>query len=212
MFNLIRKDIIVLKNTILIFIPAILVYLVADMSSVWVGFFFSLVVIIGAFGTDEKPAINNFLNSLPYTRKEIVSSKYIGALIFTFIIVSALFIGNFIIHKEIIDWKELVLIVGLVLLFVSFYFPFSYKFKGQYFLNGTLVIGAAALLVTNFILPKLGLVIDDRMNIGEKIEWIIQKLFSLQDVQLYGLIAIVIIVLYACSWLLSIRIYSKKVF
>ena len=212
MFNLIRKDIIVLKNTILIFIPAILVYLVADMSSVWVGFFFSLVVIIGAFGTDEKPAINNFLNSLPYTRKEIVSSKYIGALIFTFIIVSALFIGNFIIHKEIIDWKELVLIVGLVLLFVSFYFPFSYKFKGQYFLNGTLIIGAAALVISQFIVPKILPTLDDTMNLGEKVESLIQKLFSLQDMQLYGLIAIVIIVLYVGSWLLSIRIYNKKVF
>lgn len=212
MFNLIRKDMIVLKTTILIFIPVLFAYLVVDAASVLVGVFFSLVIIIGAFGTDEKPAINNFLNSLPYTRKEIVSSKYIGALIFTFIIVFVLFIGNLIIYREIIDWKEALLIVGLVLLFVSFYFPFSYKFKGQYFLNGTLVIGAAALLVTNFILPKLGLVIDDRMNIGEKIEWIVQKLFTLQDVQLYGLIAIVIIVLYACSWLLSIRIYSKKVF
>lgn len=212
MFNLIRKDMIVLKTTILIFIPVLFAYLVVDTASVLVGVFFSLVIIIGAFGTDEKPEINNFLNSLPYTRKEIVSSKYIGALIFTFIIVFVLFIGNLIIYREIIDWKEALLIVGLVLLFVSFYFPFSYKFKGQYFLNGTLVIGAAALLVTNFILPKLGLVIDDRMNIGEKIEWIVQKLFTLQDVQLYGLIAIVIIVLYACSWLLSIRIYSKKVF
>ncbi len=54
--------------------------------------------------------------------------------------------------------------------------------------------------------------LDDTMNLGEKIDWLVQKLFSLQDVQLYGLIAIVIIVLYACSWLLSIRIYSKKVF
>ena len=212
MFNLIRKDIIVLKNTILIFIPAILVYVVADMSSVWVGFFFSLVVIIGAFGTDEKPAINNFLNALPYTRKEIVSSKYIGALIFTFIIVLALFIGNFIIHKEIIDWKELLLIMGLVLLYVSFYFPFSYKFKGQYFLNGTLIIGAAALVVSQFIVPKILPTLDDTMNLGEKVESLIQKLFSLQDMQLYGLITIVIIVLYVGSWLLSIRIYNKKVF
>ena len=50
------------------------------------------------------------------------------------------------------------------------------------------------------------------MNLEEKVEWFVQKLFSLQDVQLYGLIAIVITVLYVGSWLLSIRIYSKKVF
>lgn len=212
MFNLIRKDIILLKTTILIFIPVIFAYLVVDAASIWIGFLFSLVIIIGAFGTDENASINNFLNSLPYTRKEIVSSKYIGALIFTFMIVIVLFISNFIIHRELIDWKELLLIFGLVLFFVSFYFPFSYKFKGQYFLNGTLVIGAALMIVINFILPKLGPAIDDRMNISEKLDWLAQKLFSLQDVQLYGLIAIVIVILYACSWLLSIRIYSKKVF
>ena len=212
MFNLIKKDIIVQKTTILIFIPAIFVYLVVDMSSIWVGFFFSLVTIIGAFGTDEKPAINNFLNSLPYTRKEIVSSKYIGALIFTFIIVFGLFIGTLIIHREIIDWKELLLILALVLIFVSFYFPFSYKFKGQYFFNGIIIIVAAALVFITLILPKISPTLDDTMNLGEKVEWFAQKLFSLQDVQLYALIASLIIVLYVCSWLLSIRIYSKKVF
>lgn len=212
MFNLIRKDIIVLKTTILIFIPVIFAYLVVDAASILVGVLFSLVIIIAAFGSDEKSAINNFLNSLPYTRKEIVSSKYISALIFTCIIVFILFIGNFIIHKEIIDWKESSLIVGIVLIFVSFYFPFSYKFKGQYFLNGTLIIGAALMVVANFILPKLGPIIDDRMNVGEKIEWFVQKLFSLQDVQLYSLIVAIVVVLYVCSWLLSIRIYSKKAF
>ena len=104
------------------------------------------------------------------------------------------------------------LIVGIVLIFVSFYFPFSYKFKGQYFLNGTLIIGAVLLIVIKFILPKIGTIIDDKMNVGEKIDSFVQKLFSLQDVQLYSLIAAIIVVLYVCSWLLSIRIYSKKAF
>ena len=203
---------IIQKITLMLLMPVLLVYLMMDTSSIWLGFLFSIVIIMTAFTADEKPSINNFLNSLPYTRKEIVSSKYIGALIFTFIIVFALFIGNFIVHREIFDWKELLIIVGLVLLFVSFYFPFSYKFKSQYFLNGTLIIGAAALVVSQFILPKIIPTLDDTMNLGEKLESLIQKLFSLQDMQLYGLITIVIIVLYVGSWLLSIRIYSKKVF
>ena len=88
-------------------------YLVVDTSSIWVGILFSMVIIMSAFGTDEKPSINNFLNSLPYTRKEIVSSKYIGALIFTFIIVFALFIGNFIIHREITIGKTYCLLLAL---------------------------------------------------------------------------------------------------
>ena len=212
MFNLIRKDIIVLKTTILIFIPVLFVYLMVDASSIWVGVFFSIVIIIGTFGTDEKAPINNFLNSLPYTRKEIVSSKYIGALIFTIIIIFILFIGNFIFHSEIFDWKHMLLVVSLVSIFVSFYFPFAYKFNSQYFLNGSLIMGAALMVIINFIIPILLPKIDDTMNLGEKIEWFTQKLFSLQDGQLYALIATIVVILYACSWLLSIRIYSKKAF
>jgi ABC-2 type transport system permease protein len=42
---------------------------------------------------DEKTSIHILLNSLPYTRKEIVSSKYIGACVFTFVIVFTIFMG-----------------------------------------------------------------------------------------------------------------------
>jgi len=182
-----------------------------DISSIWLGFLFCIIVIMNAFTVDEKSSISNFLNSLPYTRKEIVSSKYIGAIIFTFMIIFALFMGNFIINKELIDWKEILLVVCLVLIFVSFSFPFSYKFKSQYLLMGFAIMFVAFMAIGNFVLPKIGPMLDT-MNLGEKVEWFAQKLFSLQDVQLYGLIAIVNIVLYACSWLLSIRIYSKKVF
>ncbi len=212
MFNLIRKDIIILKNTILIYIPVIFVYLMLDISSIWLGILLSLAIIMGAFTADEKPAINNFLNSLPYTRKEIVSSKYIGALIFTFIIVFTLFIGTFIIHGEMFDWKEILLVVGLILIFVSFSFPFCYKFKSQYLVTGSIIIGVTLMVIISFILPKIGPTLDDTMDLQEKIDWFAQKLFSLQDMQLYGLIASVVIVLYGCSWLLSIRIYSKKAF
>ena len=212
MFNLIRKDIIIHKFTFMILIPVLLVYLMMDISSVWLGFIISIAIIMTTFAADEKSSINKFLNALPYTRKEIVSSKYISALVLTFIVVFGIFIGTFTMHKEIIDWREMVLVMSLVLIFVSFAFPFSYKFKSQYLMTGSAIIFVALMVIVNFIIPKVVPMLEDTMDLEEKVHWLVQKLISLQDVQLYGLIAIVIIVLYACSWLLSIRIYSKKVF
>jgi len=212
MFNLIRKDIIIHKFTFMILIPVLLVYLMMDISSVWLGFLISIAIIMTTFAADEKSSINKFLNALPYTRKEIVSSKYIGALIFTFIVVCSIFIGTFIIHREILDWEEMMLVVSLILIFVSFAFPFSYKFKSQYLMTGSAILFVALMVLVNVIIPKVVPRVEDTMNLEEKVEWFVQKLFSLQDIQLYGLIAILVIVLYVGSWLLSIRIYSKKVF
>ena len=212
MFNLIRKDIIIHKLTFALLVPILFLYLMMDISSIWLGFFISIVIIMTTFAADEKSAINKFLNALPYTRKEIVSSKYISALVLTFIVVLGIFIGTFIIHKEIIDWKEMMLVMSLVLVFVSFAFPFSYKFKSQYLMTGSAIIFVALMVIGNFIIPKVVPMLEDTMNLEEKVYGLVQRLFSLQDMQMYGLIASVVIVLYVCSWLLSIRIYSKKVF
>ena len=91
---------------------------------------------MNAYATDEKSSIHMLLNSLPYTRKEIVSSKYIGAIIFTGMVVFTIFIGNLIIHQEITMWKDILLIVSFVMIAISLMFPFSYKFKSQYMLIG----------------------------------------------------------------------------
>ena len=195
MFNLIRKDIIIHKFTFMILIPVLLVYLMMDISSVWLGFIISIAIIMTTFAADEKSSINKFLNALPYTRKEIVSSKYISALVLTFIVVFGIFIGTFTMHKEIIDWKEMMLVISLVLIFVSFAFPFSYKFKSQYLMTGSAIIFVALMVIVNFIIPKVVPMLEDTMDLEEKVHWLVQKLISLQDVQLYGLIAIVIIVL-----------------
>jgi len=82
MFNLIRKDIVLQKITLLIMLPLLVVYLFLENSSVWGGIIFSIAIIMNAYNIDEKSSIHMLLNSLPYTRNEIVSSKYIGAFIF----------------------------------------------------------------------------------------------------------------------------------
>ena len=202
MFNLIRKDIFLQKTTLLIMLPLLVVYLFLENSSIWGGIIFSIAITMNAYGIDEKSSINILLNSLPYTRKEIVSSKYMGAFIYTGIVIFTVFIGNLIIHQEIMIWKDLLFIIGPVMVAISLIFPFSYKFKSQYMLIGALVSLAIYMVIIPLFIP----------NVNDKIREVVQTLLTLQTTYFYLIIVLSVMALYACSWLLSIRIYAKKVF
>lgn len=202
MFNWIRKDILLQKTTLLILLPLLVVFLYVENSYVWIGIIFSISIAMNAYSVDEKLASHMLLNSLPYTRKEIVSSKYIGTLIFISLVVFTIFIGNLIIHQEIMMWKDILLIVSSVMVAISFFFPFSYQFKSQYMLIGGLISLAIYLVLIPLAIP----------NVNDIIREFVQTLLTLQTAQFYLFITFSVTALYACSWLLSIRIYSKKVF
>jgi len=202
MFNLIRKDILLQKTTLLILLPLLVVYLFLEKSSIYGGILFSVAIIMNAFSVDEKSSIHMLLNSLPYTRKEIVSSKYTGALVFIGIVVITIFVGNVLIHQEITIWKDILFIVGLVMVAISLLFPFSYKFKSQYMFVGGLVFLVIYLAVIPLIIP----------NVNDRIRGFVHEVLTLPATQFYLFICLSVIVLYACSWLLSIRIYERKVF
>lgn len=202
MFNLIRKDILLQKATLIGLLLILVVYLFLDISSIWVGIVFSMIIITNTYKMDEKSSIHMLLNSLPYTRKEIVSSKYIGTFIFTGLVIFTIFIGNLVIHQEIMMWKEILLIVSFVMVAISLIFPFSYKFKSQYMLIATIVLVAVYLVTITLLIP----------NLHDVIRNLVEIFLTLQGSQLYLIIALSVTALYACSWLLSMRIYGKKVF
>ncbi|MGN8646572.1 ABC-2 transporter permease [Gracilibacillus sp. HCP3S3_G5_1] len=202
MFNLVWKDITLQKKGLLILLPALLAYLAFMPSYIWIGFVFSVVIALDVLTKDEDSTINTLLNSLPYTRKEIVSSKYISAIIFTLIVVLVMFLGGLLIHKEVPAWKEIMLMVSLSLIFVSFIFPFSYKFKTQYIIKASLVLFVGYMIVITTFLK----------NLNDIIREFVQTILSLQDTSFYLVMVLSIMVLYMGSWLLSIRIYQNKVF
>lgn len=202
LFNLIRKDILLQKTTLLILLPMLIVYLFLENSIIYGGILFSIAIIMNAFSVDEKSSIHMLLNSLPYTRKEIVSSKYMGALVFIGMVVFTIFVGNALIHQELMIWKDILFIVGLVMVAISLLFPFSYKFKSQYMFIGGLVLLVIYLAVIPLIIP----------NVNDQIRGFVHEVLTLPTTQFYLFIGLSVIVLYACSWLLSIRIYGKKVF
>ncbi|MCY7914814.1 ABC-2 transporter permease [Bacillus haynesii] len=202
MFNLILKDIILQKKTLAASFLVLCVYLMLDISPIWIGVVFSIVISMYAFSIDEKSSIHMLLNSLPYTRKEIVSSKYIVVVLFTCMVAAAIFIANFIIHRELTIWKDILLMVAIVMTAASFMLPFCYKFKSNYLLNASIVAFGLYMLTVNFIVQ----------NLNDQIREFVDMLLALHNTSLYLIVAISIITLYGCSWLLSIRIYRNKVF
>ncbi|MGE7694946.1 ABC-2 transporter permease [Lysinibacillus sp. NPDC094177] len=204
MVNLILKDVLIQKKVILFYIATIIIYLLADVSPILIVFVYSLTFINMAFSYDDKDNANILLNSLPYTRMEIVTSKYVGALIFTALFLMITYIGNYLINGTgtSFSWKAILLIIGLVMVAISFMLPIFYKFKRQY-----LVIAAGALigiyLVTiKFLVP----------NLNEILRELTQKFMTLQETQMYFIAILSIVILYIGSWLLSIRIYTRKAF
>jgi len=204
MINLILKDVLIQKKIILFYIATLIIYLLAGVPSlIPLGFLYSVIFILNAFAYDEKDNANILLNSLPYTRKEIVSSKYIGSLIFTTIFVFMIYAGDFLINGkgDLFIWKEMLFIIGLVMVAISFMFPISYKFKTHYLLIALGVLLGIYMLTISLLVP-----------INDILRELARKFLTLQEAQMYFLAIFTTVILYIGSWLLSIRIYEKKVF
>jgi hypothetical protein len=202
MLNLLRKDFFLQKKILLILLAALLVYLFLDVSIIWIGFVFGIVMIMNAFNQDEKSSIQMLLNSLPYSRREIVSSKYIGALLFMFILVVTIFLGKFAIHRQITDWRELMVMVCAVIISISLLLPFSYQFQSRYLYTASIVAFGVYLFVINFVIP----------NLNDRVRGLMNTLLDLPHINFYLITSVSAIVLYSVSLIVSIRIYRNKVF
>ncbi|MGN4125372.1 ABC-2 transporter permease [Lysinibacillus sphaericus] len=204
MFSLIRKDFLLQKHIVLLYIAILLLFSLFADASVYVGFIFSLSFIMSACSFDEKDNINILLNSLPYTRKEIVASKYIGTLLFTLLFVIVMYVGDFLLNGDnvFLLLKEMLLIIGLVMITTSFLLPFLYKFKMQYLHMAMVALVVIYLITISFFIR----------NLHDVVRELTQKILTLQEIQLYFFAILMVIVLYIGSWLLSIRIYERKVF
>ncbi|MGE8000711.1 ABC-2 transporter permease [Lysinibacillus sp. NPDC093190] len=204
MVNLILKDILIQKKMILFYIATIILYLLIDVSLVRIGFLYSLVFITMSFSYDEKDNANILLNSLPYTRKEIVSSRYIGSLIYTSLIIIITYLGNFFLNgkETLFLWKDILIIIGLVMVAMSFILPICYKFKTQSLMIASGTLFGIYMVTIKYLFPSL----------NDTLREPIQKFLTLQETQMYFVAILTIIILYVGSWLLSIRIYTRKAF
>ena len=202
MLRLVYKDIRLQRNTMLIMLPFLFLFLYEETSIIYVSILFCIALIMNAFAVDEKASINLLLNSLPYTRKEIVISKYISACLFTAIVLITLMLGSWIIYGESVPLIQLVLISAFVVIFVAAAFPLSYLLNSQYLLIAGIITFVVYLFIANMFIPDL----------NDWIRNLTQSILSYDHTQLYIYVLLVSGILSILSLLISMRIYSRKVF
>jgi ABC-2 type transport system permease protein len=203
MFNLIKKDFVIQKSQILLFIPFIIFFAVFGdhMSPAFIFLLAGAYIPLNGYIYDEQVESNILLNSLPYTRKEIISAKYIGAIAY---MILAIAVASIILYVFNFDFTigDITIAMGLFFIFSAFAFPLFYILKPGY-------IGAVALvgmIISAIVLPPLFRFLTEHLTT------ITDFLTSLSTTTIYLSGAAISIGLYLISWMVSQFIYQRKVF
>lgn len=208
MLNLVWKDFYIQKLLMLLYIGIFGLYLFIDIHISMAIVFVSSMYVINSHFYDEKGSTNMLLNSLPYTRKQIVASKYVGSLVFTTLAVLFVLGLNFItqfIPRISVDKMtlEVVLISYLlVMIFTSFYLPFFYKFSKELLLAGFSILFLTFMLLARRFLDFVSTNFPEAINYFQ----------SLPNYELNIMLTVFSIVCFTLSWLLSNKVYGNKDF
>lgn len=183
-------------------IAGLVAYIYLDRSIIFLSVLFIFATTLHVFSNEEKKPIQMLLSSLPYTRREIVSSRYLSVFVYTLLILLIISMGNYIVNNQFPSWREIMFVIGLVMLMFSFIFPFSYKYKSNFLLFATIGIFILYMFVVNTLIP----------NLNDQIRSITAKILAFSDTQIIIGAIIILSLLYLISWMISVRVYEKKVF
>ncbi|MFJ7734735.1 ABC-2 transporter permease [Lysinibacillus sp. NPDC097287] len=200
MFNLIRRDLILQKRQILIFIPFIAVFIISDSHPALIFLVASIFIPFNTYTYDEKAETNILLNSLPYTRKEIIASRYIGAIVYMGLSIGITSIALFVFDKP-FTITDMAIGSGLFLSFVALTFPLFYIFRGKISMVIMIIFILSAIIGPPIVL-----------YLAEHLTTITDFIVSLSIPALYTGVAAVILILYAASWSVTTIIYQRKAF
>lgn len=201
MFNLIRRDVILQKRQLLIFIPFILFFIIMGAQPALIFLVASIFIPFNTYAYDEKAETNILLNSLPYTRREIIASRYLGALLYMILSIGIASLALLAFNKP-FSITDIAIGSGLFLLFAAFTFPLFHLFKSGYI---TTVVLISFLLLTYLSGPIVSF-------INENLPVITDFIFSLSTQLLYMGAAALILTFYAVSWGVTTVIYQRKAF
>lgn len=199
--NLIKRNVIVQKWQIYIFIPFILFFVIGNVPPVLTFLVACTFIPFNALTYDERAKTDILLNSLPYTRKEIIASRYIGAAVYM-VISLAITSGVLYIFQKPFTLTHIVIGAGLFLTFVALTLPIYVLVKQG---NVTLFILIGFIVSVWLIGPVVSFITN---NFPGFVEFII----SLSNSSLYLVGFIAVILLYILSWGISTLVYERKVF
>lgn len=201
MFNLIRRDLILQKRQLLIFIPFIIFFIVMNSHPAFIFLVASVFIPFNTYAYDEKAETNILLNSLPYTRKEIIAARYLGALFYMGLAVALTSVTLWIFGKP-FTLQDIAIGCGLFLVFVALTFPVFHIFKPGHITSFVLI---------SFILG-VGLAPHVMKYLTGYLPQVTGFIAKLSDPALYMGAAALIALLYAVSWVGVTLIYQRKVF
>lgn len=202
MFNLIRRDVILQKRQLLFLIPIIVFFVYMDKHHpAFIFIIASVFIPFNTYAYDEKTETNILLNSLPYTRREIIASRYLGAILYTVLSVGLASLALWIFNRP-FAIADIAIGVGLFLLFAALTFPLFYILKPGYIftavLIGFLVLAAAGPPIVSYLAKHLTAITD--------------FIVSLSVPVLYTGGALAVLAVYALSWGVTTAIYQRKAF
>lgn len=201
MYNLIKRDLILQKKQLLLYFPFIILFVAMEKSPALIYLVSSIMIPFNAYAYDEKAETNILLNSLPYTRKEIVTARYLGAIIF--MIISILFTNLFLIlFNQSFAFKDIAIGSGLFILFAALAFPLFYILKPGHISTVIMI----SFLVLAFIGPSIFTFVINKLS------FISTLVNSLSTLTAFTVGTLIVLLTYAISWFFTVNVYQRKVF
>lgn len=200
MINLIRRDLILQKKLLWLYIPFILFFVLMWSSPFLIFTLAALYIPFNAFAYDEKVESDKLLNSLPYTRLEIITSRYLGAILYT--IVSIILVSGFLLlFNKPFAMSDILIGSSLFLLLAAFTFPLFQIFKqGNITSIILLVFIVSTVLLSNSseLMSTYGITLSNSDGV---LSWLVPIVLMMA-----------VLIIYTVSWLTTYTIYNKKDF
>lgn len=209
MYSLILKDILMLKKMLLLIVGFIALFYFLENPPVMAISLAGIIFISSTGSFEDRSNSHIMLNSLPINRKSIISSKYVGAILFGIFatVLATLFqmILYFILdayNKPLPNANQLVLGMLIILLFSALYFPILYKFGEKY----TRII----LMIVIFGFIIFGQMAMYALKGNIEVFQLFLNQFTFTQLTIAGFAITIIVFIF--SWLATIKIYEAKDF
>lgn len=202
MLLLIKKDLVIHKLSWFLYFAMLIFFISFNKDLLFVIALMSAIVMMNTFYFDELANGHKLWNSLPFTRKEIVSARYSTLFVVTLIMAFIVLAVEGAIHGGLASsaWEEVIGSFVIMMISASVFFPIIYKFSQRNIIF-TFVIayilfviaGVYALFYSYLHLTNTTSIIQ---TIGVGLFWSILALGSLVG--------------YFISWSISLKIYKSK--
>lgn len=205
MKGLILKDLLTLKKAFKSYLILFVIYILIDMTSdqsfltLGISFIIATMIPIAAISYDERSKWDKLVNTMPFSRREIVYSKYILG----FVMIVSAFAVTFVFSKLPMEERLPIAFVtsSMCILYQAVLIPVLFKFGSEK--------GRIIMMVAMFVPFAAAGIIGKMLDIdGAAVSGFI-------DGHLTAIVVCMVValaVIYALSVIMSVKIYSKKEF